>query len=102
MKLYDSTPIKTRLADKYLVREYVKECGLEHVLNPLYGVYDSVKEIKWDELPDRFYIKANHMSACNVRCNDLSTFDKKQALKILSRGIFPALCDFYCGLYDGV
>ncbi len=87
LKMHYRNPLCTKCSDKYLVREYVKERGLEHILNPIYGVYDSVDEIKWDELPDRFYIKANHMSACNVRCNDLSTFDKKTAKKILSRGM---------------
>ncbi len=87
LKMNYRNPLCTKCSDKYLVREYVKECGLEHILNPLYGVYDSVKDIKWDELPDRFYIKANHMSACNVRCNDLVTFDKKAAIKKLRRGM---------------
>ncbi len=87
LKMHYRNPLCTKCSDKYLVREYVKECGLNHILNPLYGVYDSVNVIKWDELPDRFYIKANHMSACNVRCNDLSTFDKKSAEKILAKGM---------------
>ncbi len=35
MKLYDSTPLKTRLADKYLVRKWVKEKIGEQYLIPL-------------------------------------------------------------------
>ena len=35
LKLYDSTPIKTRLADKYLVRDWVKEKIGEQYLIPL-------------------------------------------------------------------
>ncbi len=87
LKMNYRNPLCTKCSDKYLVSEFVKEKGLEHILNPLFGVYDSAKNIKWDELPDRFYIKANHMSACNVRCNDLSTFDKKSAEKILGKGM---------------
>ena len=87
LKMNYRNPLCTKCSDKYLVREFVKEKGLEHILNPLFGVYDSAKSINWDELPDRFYIKANHMSACNVRCNDLSTFDKKSAEKILGKGM---------------
>ena len=41
LKLYDSTPLKTRLADKYLVREWVKEKIGEEYLVPLLGVWDS-------------------------------------------------------------
>ncbi len=87
LKMNYRNPLCTKCSDKYLVREYVKEKGLEHILNPIFGVYDSANSINWDELPDRFYIKANHMSACNVRCNDLSTFDKKSAEKILAKGM---------------
>ena len=56
LKMNYRNPLCTKCSDKYLVREYVKEHGLEHILNPLYAVYDDVKEIKWDELPDKFYI----------------------------------------------
>lgn len=87
LKMYYRNPLCTICSDKYLVREYVKEKGLEHILNPLYAVYESVDDIEWKKLPNQFYIKANHMSACNVRCNDLSTFDKKKAIKILKRGL---------------
>lgn len=87
LKMHYRNPLCTKCSDKYLVREYVKECGLEHILNPLYGVYDSVEKINWDKLPNRFYMKANHTSGCNVRCNDISTFDRKKAEKILSRGM---------------
>ncbi|MBQ6717870.1 MAG: carboxylate--amine ligase [Clostridia bacterium] len=87
LKMNYRNPLCTKCSDKYLVREYIKECGLEHILNPIYGVYDSVDDIKWEELPDRFYIKANHMSACNVRCNNLATFEKKTAVKKLARGM---------------
>ena len=87
LKLNYRNPLCVKCSDKYMVREYVKECGLESILNPLYAVYDSVDEINWDELPPRFYIKTNHMSACNARCDDPSTFDRKSAIKRLKRGM---------------
>lgn len=51
-----------RLADKFAVREYVKEKGLEDILVPLIGKYDSVDELMsdWNNLPDRFVVKTNH------------------------------------------
>lgn len=36
-------PLKTKCADKYLVREYVKECGLNDILVPLIAVYNGGK-----------------------------------------------------------
>ena len=66
LKLYDSTPLKTRLADKYLVRDWVKEKIGEEYLVPLLGVYEKSEDIDFDTLPDRFVLKANHGSAWNI------------------------------------
>lgn len=49
----------TRLADKYRVREFVKERGCESILIPLLGVWNSTDEINIDSLPDEFVIKTN-------------------------------------------
>ncbi len=65
MKLYDCTPQKTRLADKYLVREFVAEKIGEKYLVPLLGVWDSYNDIDFDSLPDRFVLKCNHGSGMN-------------------------------------
>ncbi len=81
LKIYDSTPQKTRLADKYLVREYVKEKIGEKYLVPLLGVYDSFDEIDFDSLPDKFVIKCNHGCGWNVIVTNKSTFDKSKAKK---------------------
>lgn len=79
MKLYDATPLKTRLADKYLVREWVKEKIGEEYLVPLLGVWDSFDEIDFDSLPDRFALKANHGSGWNIIVKDKSKFDREAA-----------------------
>lgn len=51
-----------RLADKYAVRKYVKERGLEEYLVKLYGKYDTPEQMiaDWDHLPDRFVLKSNN------------------------------------------
>jgi len=75
LKLYDSTPIKTRLADKYLVREWVAEKIGEKYLIPLLGVYDSFDQIDFDSLPDRFVIKCNHGCTYNIIVKNKNFFD---------------------------
>ena len=75
MKLYDSTPIKTLLADKYLVRDWVKEKIGEKYLIPLLGAYDSFDEIDFDKLPSQFVIKCNHGCGYNIIVKDKSTLD---------------------------
>ena len=75
MKLYDSTPIKTRLADKYLVREWVKEKIGGKYLIPLLGVYNTFEEIDFDKLPNQFVIKCNHGCGYNIIVKDKSKLD---------------------------
>lgn len=79
LKLYDSTPLKTRLADKYLVREWVKEKIGEEYLVPLLGVWDSFDEIDFDALPQRFVLKANHGCGWNLIVKDKSQLDLEDA-----------------------
>lgn len=79
MKLYDSTPLKTRLADKYLVREWVAEKIGEEYLVPLLGVWDSFDEIDFDQLPDQFVLKANHGCGWNIIVKNKAEFDVEDA-----------------------
>ncbi len=79
LKLYDSTPIKTRLADKYLVRQWVAEkIGAEYLI-PLLGVWDNFDDIDFDLLPNQFALKTNHASGTNIIVRDKKIFDKENA-----------------------
>lgn len=77
LKLHEKHPLMTKCSDKYLVREYVRECGLEHILNEMYGAYDRFEDIPFDELPDRFFIKCNHTSGVNAIIDKKKGFDYK-------------------------
>lgn len=79
LKLYDSTPIKTRLADKYLVRDWIKEKIGEEYLIPILGVWDNFDEIDFDKLPDSFVLKTNHGSGWGMVVKDKKKFNKKNA-----------------------
>lgn len=70
LKIHDATPLKTMLADKYLVNEWVREKVGEQYLIPILGVWDSFEEIKIDELPKSFVLKANHGSGWLVVVKD--------------------------------
>ncbi len=81
LKLYHSTPEKTRLADKYLVRDWVAETiGAEYLI-PLLGVYDRFDDIDFDALPSRFVIKCNHGCGYNIVVKDKSKLDLIDARK---------------------
>lgn len=75
MKLYNNDSLIRRCSDKAEVRKYVAECGLEEILNEVYGIYDSVEEIEWDKLPDRCMIKCNHTSGANILFDRNKNFD---------------------------
>ena len=60
LKLFSDTSLWTQLADKYKVREYVKSCDLASILIPLYGAWERVEDIPFDELPQKFILKANN------------------------------------------
>ncbi len=79
LKLYDSTPLKTRLADKYLVRGWIAEKIGEEYLIPLLGVYDKFDDIDFDKLPEKFVIKTNHDSGSYRIVTDKSKFDVAEA-----------------------
>ena len=85
LKLYDSTPIKTRLADKYLVRDWVKEKIGEQYLIPLLGVYDKFEDIDFAKLPNQFVIKCNHGSSWNIIVTDKSKLDLNDAKAKLNK-----------------
>lgn len=86
MKLYyyKDNPLVYQCADKFRVREYVKECGLEHILNELLYSYHSADEIDWDALPQKFVLKWNFGNGGNIVCRDKSKLDFKQATKELN------------------
>lgn len=87
MKLYyyKDNALVERCADKLRVRDYVAECGLEHILNPLLAVYNHASEIIWDELPDKFVLKWNFGCGGNVICPDKAKLDIPATIRDLNR-----------------
>lgn len=65
LKIYDCTEIKTHLADKVLVREWVKEKIGEKYLKKVYGIYEKYEDIDFTKLPKEYVIKTNH--GCNMQ-----------------------------------
>jgi hypothetical protein len=66
IKLYYRNSLITMCADKYRVRDYVKEKINDDILVPLLWVSDKPKDIPFDELPTSFVIKTNHGSGMNI------------------------------------
>ena len=83
-KIYDNNPLYSICADKYRVREYVKEKIGEEYLIPLYLVTDKLTEEQWDKLPNSFVAKANHNSGPVQIVKDKNKVNKKEIIKELN------------------
>ncbi|MBB1512578.1 glycosyl transferase [Tessaracoccus sp. MC1627] len=85
LKLYDSTPMKGQLADKYLVREWVEAKIGAHYLVPLVGVWGHDETFTLQGLPKRFALKATHGSGWNVIVEDRARLRERVIRKRVSQ-----------------
>ncbi len=56
-KMRYRNPIMVSCVDKYEAKEFVKNKGLENILNTCYGVYDKAEDIDFATLPTKFVAK---------------------------------------------
>lgn len=82
-KIYDRNPLLTITADKYQVRDYLKEKlgkeKAEEILVPLLYATDRPETIPFDDLPNDFIIKTTHTSGWNFIVRD-GKFDKEEVI----------------------
>ena len=55
-KLHWRDPLMAQCVDKHEVRDYVRSCGLGHLLNECYGVFSSAEGVDFSALPERFVL----------------------------------------------
>lgn len=72
---YWENELVRQCADKFRVREYVREAGCEEALCKLFGVFDSVYDIDWSNLPTSFALKLNVGCGRNLIVPDSSHLD---------------------------
>lgn len=85
LKIYNHSPFVKRLAHKVLARQYVESKGLKHALIDLYGVWDHIDDIPFNDLPGRFILKTAMGCGHHVVCRDPSRFDAEQAKEQLRK-----------------
>ena len=97
LKFHGDIKLWARCADKYEVREYVREAGLEHTLNHLYGVYDNADDIDFDSLPRQFVIKTTNGGGGNevMIVTDRDTIDRKAARTTLNKWLRKKVGELY-------
>ena len=66
LQLNTDTSLWSLCADKYRVREFLKERGCGAYLNIIYEMWDDPNEITWDSLPNQFVLKTNNGCGQNI------------------------------------
>lgn len=84
LQLNTDTTLWTLCADKYRVREFVKEKGCEEILNELYGKWDNANDIDFSILPNEFVLKINNSCGQIILVKDKSTLDYNKTRKKLN------------------
>lgn len=87
LKLHYRNPLETICSDKDKARQYVKECGLEHILNEQYGVWEDAREIDFDTLPSPCFLKCNHGSGTNIIYDKEKPFSHEKFVKAFNKSL---------------
>jgi len=84
-KVFYRPKLLNQLVDKFAVRAFVEEKIGSQFLNTFYGVFDDVNEIKFDELPEKFVIKATHTSGHNLIVRNKNKLNLDKTKKLLKK-----------------
>lgn len=71
-------------ADKYRVREFVKERGCEKILIPLYAKFNSPEEIRFDNLPVSFVMKMNNGCGDAIIVHDKNKINIPDTIRMIT------------------
>lgn len=85
-KLYYRDELMPICVDKYQVRDYIIKNGLGSILIDLIGIYDTVKDIDFETLPDQFVVKdtLGGGGTSVIICTDKHKIDKISFYKELN------------------
>lgn len=85
LNTYYKNELVKQCADKYKVREYVKDRNCEEILNDLIEVYENTNDIQWEKLPEEFVIKLNVGCGYNIIVPNKKELNIKEASKKLNK-----------------
>lgn len=87
MKFNYDTSEWSRLADKLLVREYVKERIGEKVLPSIYGCWERAEDINFEKLPAKFVFKTNQGCGTVMPVNNKASLNIEETISILNKWV---------------
>lgn len=89
LQFNSDTSLWTLCADKYRMREYVKEKGLENYLPKLYGHWDNPDAIDFDALPNEFVLKSNNGCGTVMVVDNKNRLNFEEVIKTLKSWLKP-------------
>lgn len=85
LKIHDRKKIYTSCVDKYEVKKIMEKLlGVEHVI-PTIGVWNNIKEVNIDKLPEKFVLKTTHDSGSVFICNNKKEFDFRKTFQEIEK-----------------
>lgn len=81
------------LADKVLVKDFVKHKVGEKYVIPNIAVFNDICEVDINKLPSSFVLKANHGSSWNIICEDKNKCDFEAVKSKLNSWLNTNYCD---------
>lgn len=91
--------LRTKLTDKWRVREYVDECGLSHILVKSYGAWKNANDIDFDSLPQSFVLKPNHGCGDLIFVKDKNEIDKGNIVKQINHDLSQVYGELEGGIH---
>lgn len=89
LKLYDHNPLYTSLVDKFEVKKWVSEKIGEKYVIPTIGVWNSLEDITWENLPNQFVLKTTFGGGSDgvFICNDKKKVDKDVVMQKMGQSM---------------
>jgi hypothetical protein len=94
--IYDRRPLLVTFADKLQVREYVRRKVGDDILTNLLFTTDRPEEIKFNQLPEKFVLKANHGSGYVRIVKNKSHENEATLRQICQKWLSQAYSDLNC------
>lgn len=85
LNTYRNNPEILKLSDKFLVREYVENKGLKHILNEVYFYWNNAQDINFEVLPESFVLKLSQGCQTNIISPSDKQLNIAETKKIVSQ-----------------
>lgn len=86
LSLHGLPELAVSCTDKWEVRKYVAQKGLEEILIPVCGeAVSRAEDVDFEALPDRFVLKATHGCSMNYVCMDKAALNRRECVERMKR-----------------